>query len=130
MKHTDNIDAAACQRLWCAMLLRNLTDATGHGKILCEGSGASNMAISQAQNWIGSNDFRLVCDMAGFNPDAIEEKYRSGELAALIRQIRQPMRNKKPRPEGRGKHRDKDNPMQRHHNVVQEYDQHHNIARA
>lgn len=130
MKNQDMIDAESCKRLWCAMLLRNLTDATGQGKILCEGNGASSMAIRHAQNWIGSSDFRLVCEMAGFDPDAIEEKYRSGELTKLINQIREPMRKKKPRPEGQGWHRDKDNPMQRHHNVTQQYDQHHNSTRA
>lgn len=126
----DHIDAASCQRLWCAMLIRNLTDATGEGKILSETESVSKRYIREAQDWIGTKNFRRICELTGFDPDAIEEKYHSGELKVLLDKMRDPLRNKKPRPEGQGKQQGKENPFQRHHNVTPGYEQHHIGARA
>lgn len=58
---------SACRGLWAAVLLRQIEDATGP-----EG-GDCRSAIS----WIGafpSRNFKMVCDLAGVDPDAAHER--------------------------------------------------------
>ncbi|WP_299647955.1 hypothetical protein [uncultured Jannaschia sp.] len=57
----------AMRRLWCAVLYEQVRLA-----ISTPSSQQSSLAISQAVHWIGSRDFRFVCELAGLDPDWIE----------------------------------------------------------
>ena len=61
----------ADHRLWCAVLTHALHEA----------------AKGTDTGWIGSRDFRLVCDLAGLDPQAVQarfdpERYRQAIRAA------------------------------------------------
>lgn len=76
-------DPAACAELWCAVLWVSLTDVAeeeryGTSKRLANaGRGAS-------KHWVGSRDFRMVCALAGLDPDAVEQAVRRGQLDLAV----------------------------------------------
>ncbi|MCA1775124.1 MAG: hypothetical protein LC676_05810 [Loktanella sp.] len=46
------------------------------------------VALSDAQHrgdgaWIGTKDFRMVCTLAGFDPEAVADAFRAGRCARL-----------------------------------------------
>lgn len=75
---TGDHDAAACRRLWQAVVYNAILDAVfdrrnGH---------PSDPAL--ADKWLRSNcaDFREVCDNAGMDPDFVRDAYINGRLDA------------------------------------------------
>ena len=75
-QHTTRIGSE--QALWRAVITQALMDASTHSKKM-----EAKYEKSQAICWLGSmsEDFKTVCDYAGFNPASIREK----SLAALKR---------------------------------------------
>ena len=61
------------QTLWQEVLLRAARDAT---------APRPSRERDQAQQWFqeGGRDFRLVCSLAGLDPDGVRECYLSGRL--------------------------------------------------
>lgn len=83
------LDAVACRHLWAAVLTQCLKDAL-------QPQGPSHTKRSdtwRAEAWIGSRDFRMVCDLAGIPAEACEAWARremaAGGSAALGGQRRQ-----------------------------------------
>jgi hypothetical protein len=72
--------------LWVAVLARAVLDAARAEEPAP--NGAEQAARRRAYNWIsdGGADFRQVCQMAGFDPRAIREKLRTGNLPALVKE--------------------------------------------
>ena len=56
-------------RLWQAVLSISLLDA----------------ARGTDEGWINSQDFRTVCDLAGFNPEAVRRSFEPRRLQKKIR---------------------------------------------
>lgn len=56
-------------RLWRAVLGAALHDA----------------ALGKDTGWIGSRDFRLVCDLAGLDPEAVLDRFDPERFRAAIR---------------------------------------------
>lgn len=63
--------------LWQAVVLRAVQD-------ICTTNESEEALIckAQAHTWFrnADEDFRTVCSLAGFDPDAVQEAYRGGEL--------------------------------------------------
>lgn len=60
------------KRLWCAVLFRVFQDACR--KLPASADNASRVERDQARSWLLSGqDMRIVCEMAGFDPDAVRE---------------------------------------------------------
>jgi hypothetical protein len=76
--------AKQCQNLWCAVLLQALKDATyptnyeGVGWI--DKQAKAELKQRRAKAWLGSRDFRAVCDYAGFDPKHVIRKTMSEEF--------------------------------------------------
>lgn len=56
--------AVGCVRLWRAVLARGIADAA--------------TGCPKARSWLGSRDFRRVCDMADLDPDRMREERLAG----------------------------------------------------
>ena len=71
---------SAHRTLWQAVLLRAVRDALG------DHEAREPHAQRDAEAWIrgGGRDFRLVCDMAGFDPAHIREAFVSGRINAAL----------------------------------------------
>jgi hypothetical protein len=73
-----NKDADGIERLWKAVLVRQIKDAVD--------PEANELPIVQyeADVWLksGSEGFRDVCDAAGRSPSQLRHKYVSGEIKA------------------------------------------------
>ncbi|GAD55474.1 hypothetical protein [Limimaricola cinnabarinus] len=68
---TDSADVAHCQMLWQEVLRQCLMSAIDvHLGARISSSGATTA-------WIGSPDFAVVCDLAGFEPSAVAERLRA-----------------------------------------------------
>nr|WP_309504313.1 hypothetical protein [uncultured Roseovarius sp.] len=67
--------------LWLEVLIRGLEDAAGRAE--CSASRMLDALV--AQRWIGTPDFREVCENAGMDPDFIQEAYRRGAFAEPIK---------------------------------------------
>lgn len=68
--------------LFASVLICGMNDAAGHVLAVC-GGGRVNENVTatiqrQAQAWLGSKDFREVCELAGFEPDAVLKAYHRG----------------------------------------------------
>ena len=60
------------RQLWCAVIGRALEDAIGNvGGVT--GVVARQRAVEEARHWFFQNDedFRMVCDAAGYDPDLL-----------------------------------------------------------
>lgn len=75
-------EAAACARLWRAVLFENLRAAGGGGV-----TGALYRDVDHARAWIGSADFRAVAWMAGFDPDALMARLSGPGGAAHLNRL-------------------------------------------
>lgn len=68
---TDDGDAAACRRLWVSVLVLAMKDCfqplRGEFRV-------PSLQRVQARSWIGSRDFRSVCELAGVDPERMQEK--------------------------------------------------------
>ena len=66
------MDVTAERRLWCAVVNQAVTEALWPRPIKNGGSsGISHLDKHLARRWLGSRDFRLVCSLAGYDPDFI-----------------------------------------------------------
>ncbi len=67
------------QRLWQAVLGQAVADAIMEDPQ----SSKSVDAKESARRWFDFADrnFRMVCELAGMNPDAVSEAWRSGSLS-------------------------------------------------
>ena len=80
----------ACRALWTAVLTNALRDLCGCGT----GKGADTQNVraaarAAAEAWVGPwprRDFRLVCDLAGLEPEAVHDRLRA--LIALSPDVR------------------------------------------
>jgi hypothetical protein len=67
-------EAVVLRRLWRAVLVQALREAKG--QIVNTGGaippGSRNLEQRRARDWIGSRDFREVCELAGFTLSAEE----------------------------------------------------------
>lgn len=60
------------KRLWCAVLFRILQDACRD--LPPKADNAAVVERDQARSWLlNSQDMRIVCELAGFDPEAIRE---------------------------------------------------------
>lgn len=62
-------------------MLRMLADAQGDAGDLV--GPAKQAAIREAQAWIGSRDFFMVCALAGLDGAAVLDRWRAGRVAML-----------------------------------------------
>lgn len=72
--------------LWVAVLQRGISDALGHVEDNAK-RGPRALAVRQARDWLGTQDFREVCIMAGLDPEYILAGVR--QMQREGRQIRQ-----------------------------------------
>ena len=66
------------RQLWCAVIGRALEDAIGNvGGVT--GVIARERAVQEARHWFFQNgeDFRMVCDSAGYDPDLLRRRVLS-----------------------------------------------------
>lgn len=66
------------QNLWQSVVIKALADATAINP-----SSDEDIAAKRAANtWIrnAGRDFRWACNLAGFDPDFISEKYKAGKV--------------------------------------------------
>lgn len=71
------------RQLWASVLALGLTDATGHigGSPTGPKNAATRKTIhQQALSWLNTRDFHEVCQLAGFDPDAIKAKWEAGKI--------------------------------------------------
>ena len=73
---TDSADVARCRTLWQEVLRQCLLSA------IDVHLGAPISASGATPAWIGSPDFAMVCDLAGFEPSAVAER--------LLARLREP----------------------------------------
>lgn len=73
---TDSADVARCRTLWQEVLRQCLMSA------IDVQLGARISASRATPSWIGSPDFAIVCDLAGFEPSAVAER--------LLARLREP----------------------------------------
>ncbi|PHP28015.1 hypothetical protein [Limimaricola cinnabarinus] len=73
---TDSADVARCRTLWQEVLRQCLMSA------IDVHLGAPIKANDATPAWIGSRDFAMVCDLAGFEPSAVAER--------LLARLREP----------------------------------------
>ena len=59
-------------RLWKAVFGKAMYD-------LAPDSQISDLEREQAASWVGTPDFRLVCSLAGCEPDVVQEQIESGK---------------------------------------------------
>ena len=76
----DDIDIHAARALWVAVLVETYRAGLRWGRIR-----RSTYEDRDAHDWFGSRDMRMVCDMIGIDPDAVEARFRDaharGEVA-------------------------------------------------
>ncbi len=71
-----HVDAAACRKLWVAVLAEMWNVA------LFDGLGAIPAGVGEvaaADRWFGSRDFRMVCGLAGLDDEKVLGAYRSAK---------------------------------------------------
>ena len=72
------------QKLWQTVVIRALTEATAVDPYGAE----ARQAKHEADAWLrrGGKDFRMVCDLAGFDPHFVRDNYVAGRVdGALLR---------------------------------------------
>ena len=63
------------KRLWCAVLFRILQDACRN--LPPKADNSAKVERDQARSWLlNGQDMRIVCELAGFDPDAMREAAR------------------------------------------------------
>lgn len=75
---TIRTNADPCRALWGMALIRALADAVTPNPIRQShqsGSRVCTMAQREAQDWIGGRDFRVICGLAGLEPEPVAEWY-------------------------------------------------------
>ena len=66
------------QKLWQTVVIRALTEATAVDPYGAE----ARQAKREADAWLrrGGKDFRMVCDLAGFDPHFVRDNYVAGRV--------------------------------------------------
>ncbi|WP_417741484.1 hypothetical protein [Salipiger sp.] len=67
--------SAACRALWAAVLERAWSDSFG-ARSYSSWKGTETLAVEQARQWMGSDDFATVCLLAGLDPAAVYGRWR------------------------------------------------------
>ena len=85
---------AAERQLWCAVIGRALEDALGNVGAV-SGDTARARAVEEARAWFSDNDedFRRVCDAAGYDPDIVRSRALrliAREATVSLRLVRHP----------------------------------------
>lgn len=75
--YTTSSDACPYTALWGEALIRGIEDASGRHE-------RSDRRPTDSAAWIGSADFRTVCDLAGISADMVETAFRSGKFKQSI----------------------------------------------
>lgn len=76
--------------LWSAVVSQAISDATANvSSVGPSGYKTAVLLRDQARRWLlsGSKDFRLVCEFAGLEPDAVRERVRVLEQRGWPQQI-------------------------------------------
>ena len=77
------------RKLWQAVLHKALLDAThsNNGR----GTSEQSRASRDARNWIDGNgrDFRMVCSLAGIEPDCVRDAYQAGRISYEVLRSRE-----------------------------------------
>lgn len=70
-------DDSGCRELWVSILARMVLDLDPTKK-----SREAKQARIDARYWFDhcGRDFELVCTLAGFDPEAVRDAYRSGKI--------------------------------------------------
>lgn len=64
-----------CRELWGSVLNLAIQDALRIKPTRHQGSGATSMLDQyQARRWLGSSDFRLICSLAGIEPEFVVDR--------------------------------------------------------
>lgn len=68
------------RELWQAVLFQALLDATNISEF---GNSADRLARRKAKAWMdrGDKDFRMVCNLAGMDPDFVRDCYITGRIS-------------------------------------------------
>lgn len=84
------------QRMWQQVVLVALTDATRPA--LPPGLRSGTDPQAEADQWLrdGGKEFRLVCDLAGLDPDFVRHRYLAGDMDPVA--IRSAHKQSKGRP--------------------------------
>lgn len=70
-------DTDGMRELWGTILLRLIADALWPTTSLHNnGSGVTALDQHSARQWLGGNDFRIVCALAGFEPECVIGRVR------------------------------------------------------
>lgn len=70
-----HVDPVACRALWIAVLAEALRQA------LAPGRGDDKLAVQQAQNWFGTQDFWQVCALGGVDGAAVHAAYEAARAS-------------------------------------------------
>lgn len=64
--------------MWGEVLMRGMADATASlTATVCQ---CELQARREARLWVGSRDFKEVCELAGLDPEAVLGKFRAGAV--------------------------------------------------
>lgn len=69
----DPNEVRAMRRLWSAVITTALADM-GSRKI--DGQSRASLDQARAWSWVGGRDFRMCCEFADVDPDALEGRLR------------------------------------------------------
>lgn len=77
--------SAGSRELWGKVLIHGIEDAVGRADSSIKSGylrSASNITAAAAKDraWIGSRDFREVCELAGLEPSMIERAFHDGRF--------------------------------------------------
>ncbi|WP_226782736.1 helix-turn-helix domain-containing protein [Oceaniglobus trochenteri] len=79
-----DVEAAACRRMWCALLVDQLRLACGGADRAPSrrATGANQRARDDAARWLLGRDCRMVCDLIGLHHAALCARLRAGSINA------------------------------------------------
>ena len=80
------LDAEACRRFWASVLEENLAAAGGANATSAD-RGVMNGAKGGARAWVGSEGFREVAALAGFEPAALLARLSGPRGAAILNEL-------------------------------------------
>lgn len=75
--------ATACRLLWIEVILSAVREADGF--VAAESRpDTKKLLMDEARDWFirGGRNFRMVCEMAGFEPDQVRQAWLNGSLCA------------------------------------------------
>lgn len=73
----SKVAAERCRQVWCSVVLQAAVDILAvPTKIGSAVARPSQFEHGQAVGWLGSRDFRKVCELAGLEPGIVEQGLR------------------------------------------------------